>query len=106
MLDSDEVRADKGDVVHLPECPHHSAVVNARNQNGEEVSQKCGLFLEVERQRFVVTIEKDKSIHKANNSIKISLHLDICSANNHILELIVLPRICRSLNHSKSGVIL
>lgn len=67
MLNSDEIRADKGNVVHLPECPHHSAVINARNENGEEISQKCGLFLEVERQRFVVAIGSYQSIRDANN---------------------------------------
>ena len=67
MLNSNEIRADEGNVVHLPECPHHSTVINARNENGEEVSQKSGLFLKVERQRFVVAFESYQSIRDANN---------------------------------------
>ncbi len=48
MLSSDNIRAYELDMVHLPERPHHSAVIDARDENSEEVSQKSGLFLQVE----------------------------------------------------------
>ncbi len=53
----------------------------------EEISQKCGLFLEVERQRFVVAIESYQSVHDINYSRK-SSHLDVRGSNNHVLELV------------------
>ena len=67
MLDSDEVRADERGVLYLVEHTNNPGVINARNENGEEISQKCGLFLEVERQRFVVAIGSYQSIRDANN---------------------------------------
>jgi hypothetical protein len=55
MLNGDKVRSNEGYVVHLAEHAHNTAVVNARNQNGEEVIKEGRVFLEVERQSLVVT---------------------------------------------------
>ena len=50
MLDGDEVRADKGDVVNLSERPDNSRVIDTRNENSKQVGKECGLFLKVERE--------------------------------------------------------
>jgi len=46
-------------VVDLSEHTNNTAVINSRNENSEEVCQKCGLFLEVESKGFVITVIKD-----------------------------------------------
>ena len=49
-MHGDQVRANERDVVHLPEHTDNAGVVDAGNENGEEVGEEGGLFLEVERQ--------------------------------------------------------
>ena len=49
MLDGDEIRADKRDVVDLAESADNTRVINSRNENGQEVGQEGRLLLEVER---------------------------------------------------------
>jgi hypothetical protein len=46
-------------VVDLSEHSNDTAVINSRNENGEEICQKCGLFLEVESKGFVITVMKN-----------------------------------------------
>ena len=58
MLDSDKVRSDERYVVHLAKHAHNTAVVNARNQNGEEVIEESGVFLKIKSQRLVVTTKQ------------------------------------------------
>ena len=43
-------------MVDLPEHSNNTAVINSGNKNSEEVCQKCGLFLEVERKGFVIAV--------------------------------------------------
>lgn len=50
MLHCNEVRANKRDVVDLPERPDDTRVINTRDENGKQVCKECGLFLKVERQ--------------------------------------------------------
>ena len=45
-------------MVDLPEHSNDTAVINSGNENSEQICQKCGLFLEVESQGFVVTVMK------------------------------------------------
>ena len=54
MLHGDQVRANERDVVHLPEHTDNAGVVDAGNENGEEVGKEGGLFLEVEREGLVI----------------------------------------------------
>jgi len=58
VLNSDKVRPNKWYVVHFAKHAHNTAVVNTRNQNGEEVIEEGGVFLEVESKGLVVTAEK------------------------------------------------
>jgi hypothetical protein len=46
-------------VVDLSKHSDNTAVINTRNEDSEEVCQKCGLFLEVESKGFVVTVVKN-----------------------------------------------
>ena len=45
-------------MVNLSEHSNNTAVINPRNEDSEEVRQKCRLFLEVESKGFVITIVK------------------------------------------------
>ena len=54
VLDGDEVRADKGDVVNLSEGPDNSRVIDTGNENSKQVGKERGLFLQVEREGLVV----------------------------------------------------
>ena len=45
-------------MIDLSEHSNNTAVINSGNKNSEEVCQKCGLFLEVERKGFVITVAK------------------------------------------------
>ena len=48
MLDGDEIGTDEGNMIHLPKGADNSAMVNSRNEDGQEIGQEGGLFLEVE----------------------------------------------------------
>ena len=54
MLNGDEIRPDEWYVVNLPEHLHNARVVDARDEDGEQVSEKRWLLLQVERQSLVV----------------------------------------------------
>ena len=54
MLYSNKIRADERDVVDLAERADDSAVVDAGDEDGEEVGEERGLFLEIECERLVV----------------------------------------------------
>lgn len=54
MLDSNEVRANERNVVDLPEHPHNAGMVDARNQDRQQVGEKRWLLLQVERKSLVV----------------------------------------------------
>lgn len=58
LLYSNEIWANQRNVVDLSEHSNNTAVINPRNEDSEEVRQKCGLFLEVESKGFVVTVMK------------------------------------------------
>jgi len=62
-----------------------------QHKNGQEVCQEGWLFLEIERQRLVITVT-DISIYIIFWQGQ-SLHLDVGSSHNHVLELIVFPSI-------------
>lgn len=92
-------------MINLSEHLDDSRVINSRYEHGKEVGQECGLLLEIERESLVVTITRSA---RACGETKgtIDSHLDIRYADNHVFELVVLPSIRRTLDHSKSGVIL
>ena len=46
-------------MINLSKHSNNTAVINSRNENSEEVCQKCGLLLEVESKGFVITVMKD-----------------------------------------------
>ena len=48
MLDGDEIGADERNMIHLPKGTDNPAMINSRNQDGKEIGQEGGLFLEVE----------------------------------------------------------
>lgn len=48
MLNSNEVRPNERNVVLIAEHSDDSAVVNSRNEDGEEVREESRLFLEIE----------------------------------------------------------
>ena len=54
MLHSDQVGANEWNVVNLAEHLHHTAVIDARDEDGQEVCQKSRLFLQVERESLVI----------------------------------------------------
>lgn len=56
MLYSNEVRANERDVVNLAEHANNTGMINAGNKNSQQVSEKCWLFLEIERKGLVVAI--------------------------------------------------
>ena len=56
-MDGDEVGLDEGDVVGALEHADDTGVVNAGDEDGEEVVEEHGLFLEVEGEGLVVTEE-------------------------------------------------
>lgn len=58
MLDRNEIRADERNVVNLTESTDNTRMVGSRNENGQEVSQEGWLFLEIERQRLVITADR------------------------------------------------
>ncbi len=70
MLNGDEVGADKRDVVDLPEHANHSAVVDARNQNGKKVSEESGLLLEIEGESLVVTVTSHQLQHESIENVQ------------------------------------
>ena len=55
MLNGDEVGADEGNMVHLTEHPDDTGMIDPLDHDREQVGKESGLFLEVERQSFVVT---------------------------------------------------
>jgi hypothetical protein len=59
MLNGDQVRPNEGYVIQLAKRAHNTAMVDARNQDGEEVIQESGVFLKVEREGLVVTTEQE-----------------------------------------------
>ena len=59
LLYSNEIGADQGNVVDLSKHSDNTAVINTRNEDSEEVCQKCGLFLKVESKGFVITVVKN-----------------------------------------------
>ena len=92
-------------MVDLPEHLDDTAVVNARNENSEQVGEESRLLLEVERESLVVAA---KYIRTAilEKYYKMVLHLDVRDFDDDVLELVVLPTIGRPLDHSKSSVVL
>ena len=57
VLNCNEIRTDQRDVVDLPEHLDDTAVVNARNENSEQVGEESRLLLEVERESLVVAVD-------------------------------------------------
>jgi hypothetical protein len=55
MLDSDEISPDERYMVQLSERSDYAAVVNPRDQDGQEIGKQRRLLLEVECQGFVIT---------------------------------------------------
>jgi len=53
VLDGDEVCPNQGDMIYLAEHADDPRMVNAGNEDSEKVSQKCRLFLKIERERLV-----------------------------------------------------
>jgi hypothetical protein len=103
MLDGNEIRADKGDVVDLAEGANNTRVVNSRDKDSQEVSQEGRLFLEVECQSFIVTTA---DIIKCVSSTGSNLHLNVGGPYNNILELVVFPCIRRAFYHRQSCIVL
>ena len=58
MLNSNKVRANEGDVVHLAEHSDHTGMIDAGDQHTQKIGQQRWLFLEVERQSLVVAGHK------------------------------------------------
>ena len=54
VLHGDQVGADQWDVVDLAEHLHHTAVVDARDEDGQKVCQESRLLLQVERESLVI----------------------------------------------------
>jgi len=86
MLNSDEICANKRDVIDLPESADDTRMVNSRNKNGQKVSQESRLFLQIECQSFVI-------------------NFNVGCSHNHILELVVFPGVRRTLYHHQGRVI-
>jgi hypothetical protein len=57
-LDSNEIRVDERNEANLTESTDNTRMVDSRNENGQEVSQEGWLFLEIERQRLVITVDQ------------------------------------------------
>ena len=54
MLDSNEICADERNVINLPEHLDNTCVVDTRNEDSEKIGEERRLFLQVEREGFVV----------------------------------------------------
>ena len=104
VLHSDEVRANEWNVVDLAEHLHHTAVVDARDEDGQEVCQESRLLLQVERESLVVAATTSQM--NSSDELNTHSHLDVGDLDDDLLELVVLPAIGRALNHGESGVIL
>lgn len=50
MLDCDKIRADERYIVLSAKYADDTAMVNARDQNGEQVGKESGLLLQIERE--------------------------------------------------------
>ena len=55
---SNEIRVDERNEANLTESTDNTRMVDSRNENGQEVSQEGWLFLEIERQRLVITVDQ------------------------------------------------
>jgi hypothetical protein len=58
MLNIDEIYANEKDVINLAESADDARMVNSRNKNGQKVGQESELFLQIERQSFVITLSR------------------------------------------------
>jgi hypothetical protein len=56
MLNNDEICANERDMIDLAESADDARMVNSRNSNSQKVGQERQLFLQIERQSFVVTL--------------------------------------------------
>ncbi len=105
MLHGDEVRADEGNMVDRPEHLDDTSMIDTGNEDSEEVGKECRLFLEVERQCFVVAVHV-KLASFFMQAKHLGIHFDVGDPDNNILELVVFPSIRRTLDHGKSGIVL
>lgn len=103
MLNSNQVRPNQRNMVHLAEHPNHPGVINARNQDTQQINQKRWLLLEVKRESLVVS---EFTVNIISNTTVIALHFHVGHSHNSLLELIVFPSICRTFNHGKGCIIL
>jgi len=103
MLNSNQVRPNQRNMVHLTEHANHPSVIDTRNQDSQQISQKRRLLLEVKCQSLVVS---EFTVNIVSNTTVISLHFYIGHSHNGLLELIVFPSICRTFDHGKGCIIL
>ena len=79
-------------------------MINTRNEDGQQIGEQLGLFLEIEGQGTVISGGRIKIDRPKKRPYSV-LHLNIGDLGDDLLELVVLPSIRRSLHHSKRGII-